>query len=77
MACEAQKIPDWLSDEDKRALRGEMTFAEYEEHGMSMFQRDLVHIDPLAGLMGQQETKFPLSDYGRAVAIELRKQGKE
>lgn len=58
-----------LSEREKCALRGELSFDEFEELGMGLFKKGLVALDPLAVGRGNA---FPLTDEGRRVARELR-----
>jgi len=57
-----------LSTDDVRALCGEMTPTEYAAHGMELFDKGLVKIDPLAS----GARTFPLTSNGIRIAHLLR-----
>ena len=59
-----------LTEIEKRALRGDLTFSEFQEVGISLFQKGLVSLDPLP--VGTSSNAFPLTESGRNVSLELR-----
>lgn len=57
-----------LTEQQQKALRGELTETEYAKEGMGLFKAGLCSIDPL--LTGAYA--FPLTEKGREVALALR-----
>ena len=57
-----------LSEQAKKALKGELPEDEYSAVGMELFAAGLVRLDPLADGGAQ----FPLTDKGRVAAKLLR-----
>lgn len=60
-----------LTENQRKALRGELPLAEYEAEGMGLWKLGLVGIDPLATLAGGQ-SNFVLTERGIDVARGLR-----
>lgn len=61
-------IPTGMTEKDVNALRGNLTFEEYQDNGMSLFKLGLVSFDPLAG----ESNAYPLTALGEDVARRLR-----
>lgn len=57
-----------LTDQQKKALRGELSEAEYADQGMGLFQAGLCSLDPLVN----GARSFQLTQKGRETALALR-----
>lgn len=60
-----------LTEMEILVLQGKLTYDDWELVGMSLLQKGLVTMDPLAAMTGGHT--FTLSEEGRRVALELRK----
>lgn len=59
-----------LDEKDKAALRGELSPADFEAHGMKLFAKGLANVDPLR----TGPAAFTLTDLGKSEAERLRRE---
>ena len=60
-----------LTDREVAALRGELSYEDWQDMGMNLFAKGIVSFDPLAESM--LKNPFPLTPFGRELAQTLRK----